>query len=50
VRLGAYIYPKYTNVSFAESAIVRKSEERNCRRDLSEGEGKLWEPNIYLGK
>jgi hypothetical protein len=27
-----------------------KSAERNCKNDLSEGEGKLWDPNISLGK
>jgi hypothetical protein len=27
-----------------------KSEERNCKSDLSEGEGKMWDPNHSLEK
>jgi hypothetical protein len=27
-----------------------KSVDRNCKRDPSEGEGKLWDPNLSLGK
>jgi hypothetical protein len=37
---------KYINVYFAESAIVMKSEERNCKSDTLEGEGKLWDPYL----
>jgi hypothetical protein len=41
---------KYINVSFVESVIVMKSEERNYKSDPLEGEGKLWDPNISLGR
>ena len=37
------------NVYFVESAIIMKSEESNYKRDVSEGEGKLWDPNLSLG-
>jgi hypothetical protein len=50
VRLGAYVYLKYINVSFVESSIVRKSEESNYKRDPPEGEGKLWEPDLSRGR
>jgi hypothetical protein len=41
---------KYINVSFDDGAIVWKSEERNCKRDSPKGEGKLWEPDLSLGR
>jgi hypothetical protein len=50
VRLGEYVYLKYINVSFVESSIAMKSEERNYKSDSSEGEGKLWDPDFLLGR
>ena len=49
MRLGAYIYPKYINVSSTESTIVRKSVDKNYKSDPSDGEEKMWDPNLSLG-
>jgi hypothetical protein len=27
-----------------------KSGDKNCKSDLLEGEGKLWDPNLSLGR
>jgi hypothetical protein len=49
VRLGAYVYPKYINVSYTESNIVKKSVDRDCKSNSVEREEKPWDPNVSLG-
>jgi hypothetical protein len=37
MRLGAYVKPKYINVSSTESTFVKKSVEGSCKSDPLEG-------------